>query len=443
MAFETSSKPCFPEGNTTSTDLNRLAELKAFRSRIYGKHTDWRNAFRRKRQTWNSGLPKVELVAHLLKLLLQDLSNRLDAARGKLSPIPSIANRPVFIARIEGGLGDLILAGRFLDRLCEECNTEFVVEYRSPALADFAFATCKPFLGSACVPFDVANPRCVARLRVGIVVVSDFVRADAPPEFRNVMDRAGAFCREYDVFIAASPFLDGAFGDALAEAGIRRHRACFVQCGFPYAGEDFLRPDQASIQACLSAHNLAEKTFVTISDGWDSDFGFLNGRRPTKALPAGKLEQLVRALKSNRPDVAVVQIGGSSSGMDIPGIDRNFRGRIGLRESALLLAGALLHIDTEGGLVHLARAVGTPASVFFGPTNPAFFSYENNQALLPSGDCINCYWSTNTWMAICPLKKSTICMQNHSVPAAAELILVFLAEMESCHRQSVLESHAP
>lgn len=423
-----------------SGDLSRLTKLKAFRRRIFDKSPHWRNLFLRKLQTWDSGLPKAELLIHLLKLLWRDLRCRLLPGKRKACVLPSPRNGPLLIAQIEGGMGDLVLAARFLRGLCVECDMDFVVEYRARALADFAFGSCKRFLGSAQAPFDISTTRCVARLRIETVVIPEFIRPEAPPALHRTLDRAGVFCRTYQPLISASPFLDGIMGDALAAAGIKRHQVGFVQCGLAYGGEDFLRPDQASVQTWLSAQGLARRQFITINDGWDADFGFLNGRRPTKALPSGTLEQIVQALKINRPDVAVVQIGGCDSGMDIPGVDLNFRGKTSLRESALLLAGALLHIDTEGGLVHLARSVGTPASVFFGPTNPAFFAYDENLALLPAGDCIDCYWTTNTWMAICPLKKSTICMHHHFASAAVDRILTFLAKTEASRMQPALPS---
>jgi ADP-heptose:LPS heptosyltransferase len=37
-----------------------------------------------------------------------------------------------------------------------------------------------------------------------------------------------------------------------------------------------------------------------------------------------------------------------------------------------------MHIDDEGGLVHMATALGTKCAVLFGPTPVGIFGYEQN-----------------------------------------------------------------
>jgi hypothetical protein len=414
-----------------SDDFSRLAELKAYRRMIFEQDRDWRSAFRRKLQTWDCGLPKGELLTHLCKLLIRDLHLRMAPAWNKPAPLPMTGNRPLFIAKIGGGLGDLVVAARFLARLSEVSDTEFVVEYRNPAVADFVFGNCERYLTSASAAFDNTNPRCVASLDIGILITVDFLMPSASPALCTALNSAVEFAIGYNTFTAVSPFLDGALGDALVSTGIRRHRVGFAQTGLPYPDEDFLRPAEESLREFLRSESLTARKYITISDGWDADFGLLNGRRPTKALLVETLERIVRTLRSYRSDLAVVQVGAGTSGVDINGADRNFRGKTSLSECVMLLAGATLHIDTEGGLVHLARSVGTPAAVFFGPTSAGFFAYEDNLALLPPDKCNDCYWSTNTWMAICPLKKDTICMQSHDADDASQAILRYLAEIEA------------
>ena len=338
----------------------------------------------------------------------------------------------MIVARVIGGMGDLVLAARLLRQITAIADVQLVVEYGSPELAKHIFSACSGFLAADSREFDTADERCLARLSIGNLVTTDFVRAEAPAGLHAMIREATSFIEPYRDLVDATPFLDGILGDALAAMGLRRHDACFVQCGLTYDGEDFLRPTPSAVLDFLSAKGLTRHQYITIGDGWDADFGFLNGRRPTKALPSGFLEKLVRELKRLRPGIAIVQVGGGGSGDDIPGTDQNLRGAATLSDSALLLAGALLHVDTEGGLVHLARAVGTRAAVFFGPTNPAYFAYDGNLALLPAGECIDCYWSTNTWMAICPLRKDSICMDSHSHPVAAERISKSIAEIQDC-----------
>ena len=57
---------------------------------------------------------------------------------------------------------------------------------------------------------------------------------------------------------------------------------------------------------------------------------------------------------------------------------------------AEILRHSLLHIDIEGGLVHLASQIGTKCIVLFGPTQIEAYGYANN-INLRAGNCHNCY----------------------------------------------------
>jgi len=59
----------------------------------------------------------------------------------------------------------------------------------------------------------------------------------------------------------------------------------------------------------------------------------------------------------------------------IDGVTRCLNGQTSLEETSLLIKFGLCHIDTEGGLVHLANAVHTRCVVLFGPTPAAFFGH--------------------------------------------------------------------
>lgn len=72
----------------------------------------------------------------------------------------------------------------------------------------------------------------------------------------------------------------------------------------------------------------------------------------------------------------------------------DLRGQTTLMEALSVLEGAKLLVDTEGGLVHMARAMRTPAVVLFGPTDPDGFGYDGHSRVLAS---INCGWQPCCW----------------------------------------------
>ena len=55
-----------------------------------------------------------------------------------------------------------------------------------------------------------------------------------------------------------------------------------------------------------------------------------------------------------------------------------------------LLKNSIVHIDIEGGLVHIATQLGTKCVVLFGPTIKEYYGYEQN-INIQAGGCHNCW----------------------------------------------------
>jgi ADP-heptose:LPS heptosyltransferase len=78
-------------------------------------------------------------------------------------------------------------------------------------------------------------------------------------------------------------------------------------------------------------------------------------------------------LASRLPDVAIVGtkddlFSAEGRPLAIPDHVRNYAGRLSLRQTAELLAGAGIVVGNDSGLSHLAAAVGVPTVMIFGPT---------------------------------------------------------------------------
>ena len=143
--------------------------------------------------------------------------------------------------------------------------------------------------------------------------------------------------------------------------------------------------------------SLGDQTYVTIHHG-SGPTTTGQARGLTKLWLIERWAEVVAHL--GRRGIAVYQLGLSEEAL-IPGADPRFAGRASFHESAALIRGARLHLDTEGGLVHLAAVVGTPAVVVFGPTPSKFFGYAPN-VNLQRGACVNCWFSTPDWQTRCP-----------------------------------------
>ena len=97
---------------------------------------------------------------------------------------------------------------------------------------------------------------------------------------------------------------------------------------------------------------------------------------------------LVQQLKKEFPSIDVVQLG-TADAEKIPGAGHYILGK-NLAFVEHVLCHSLLHIDIEGGLVHLATQFGTKCLVLFGPTRDDFFGYPQN-INLKAGACHGCF----------------------------------------------------
>lgn len=90
----------------------------------------------------------------------------------------------------------------------------------------------------------------------------------------------------------------------------------------------------------------------------------------------------------------------------------NLCGMTTIYETAALIAKANFHIDSEGGLVHIARGVRTRCIVVLGPTPVGCFGYADNINVVTPLSCKGCWWSTDFWWRECPKGYQTAkCME--------------------------------
>lgn len=123
---------------------------------------------------------------------------------------------------------------------------------------------------------------------------------------------------------------------------------------------------------------------------------------------------------ATRANIPLVQIGGMED-VPIPGAEDS-RG-LSLAATAWILERAMKLVAVEGGMVHLAEAVGTQSVVIFGPTPSTSFKYDKDIGV-SYRICQPCFWSLPTWgTGDCALGEST-CL---NLPAV-ELVLEAVAE---------------
>lgn len=129
---------------------------------------------------------------------------------------------------------------------------------------------------------------------------------------------------------------------------------------------------------------------------WSDTLG--ESKAQTKVWPPEYYVALIAQFKEKYPDIDFVQIGAKEC-VQVPGADYHFMGE-NLFLVEHIIKNAICHIDCEGGLVHLATALGTKCVVIFGPTPEFFYGYKNNINIIPSG-CKECMGVIENWPFEC------------------------------------------
>jgi len=107
-----------------------------------------------------------------------------------------------------------------------------------------------------------------------------------------------------------------------------------------------------------------------------------------KQWPAEYFSEFLRLFKEKYSGIEVVQLGAYGA-VQLSNVDKYLFGE-NLELVKYVLQGAVMHIDIEGGLVHLATQLGTKCAVLFGPTPVDFFGYPQNINIV-SPRCSGCY----------------------------------------------------
>lgn len=113
-----------------------------------------------------------------------------------------------------------------------------------------------------------------------------------------------------------------------------------------------------------------------------------NAKAVAKSWTKERFEKVIQLLHEAYPDFRILQLGDAHASRLLGA----YHGFLGTRWPlvAQILAHSKLHIDIEGGLVHLANQLGTKCLVLFGATAVEYYGYPEN-INLHVGTCHGCY----------------------------------------------------
>jgi SAM-dependent methyltransferase len=229
---------------------------------------------------------------------------------------------------------------------------------------------------------------------------------------------------------AGWPYFNFAFSRETARLGLSALDVSVETSGLPHRNLNEI-PFFPSKQSLRVLARLLAKPYVTVHHGFDSKLLPARTRNTeyssTKNLSLPHWGQIVSLLRKEGTEV--IQLGIAEE-EKIEGVTHCLNGQTSLEETALLIKHGLCHIDTEGGLVHLANAVHARCVVLFGPTPAEFFGYPQNINLAPSG-CKACWFATKNWLIECARHTSgPECMKEHSASRVADAVNKLIAESE-------------
>ena len=169
-------------------------------------------------------------------------------------------------------------------------------------------------------------------------------------------------------------------------------------------GEEFsYELPYAKTDVC-QVYGLMPGKFITIHRGCDAN----HTANSIKLWPQEYYDTLVAGIKALYPDITVVQLGVNEERCPaMKNIDRNLVGKTSLDDVLVILKNSVLHIDSEGGFVHMRHALKAGKSiVLFGATSKEFYGYSENINLRSSLCPMSCEHVMEKWDTYCHISRS-------------------------------------
>jgi hypothetical protein len=391
---------------------------------------------------YGTGLHRSRLGAMLRRVV--QFSRRAGRAGGAGSWSPPGIEKPdtsgVLVAfKIGGGIGDHLIAARYIrDLIAAVGEFRFDIYSSRPATANWIFSGMSQFNRCYDDYFSWSLAKFYKHYPIAMWISQFVVLYEEStqwvtlhklaPKLVRICESISRFriARGLEEIIHAHPRLDNLLGTTAVFANLNRHNFAQAMSEIRYGGHSLSLPLDSSLRSKFALH---ERRYVTIHNGFDSEFQTGNGFADRSTKVYHHFEAVLSRLRTSYPDLFVVQIGSTTS-RPIDGVDLQLINKTTLAEATAILAGSMLHIDGESGLVHLAACIGTVSCVVFGPTPAAYFGYDENINITPHV-CGGCWWSTKEWMTNCPRGfEEPICLAQTSPEKVANAILAHLDRQE-------------
>lgn len=219
----------------------------------------------------------------------------------------------------------------------------------------------------------------------------------------------------YDFYCKNNAFIAETFDNDWTDSAVTNYAKLFNKNRFEQPNiHNFLDIDRNTAKylswdesafGILNVYNLERNKYITICRAVDMKY---NSNHP-KLWPLEYYNELIHKIKTKYPDIKIVQVGSDVSYGVFKDVDLCLCGQTSLEQIKVLLKYSLLHIDGEGGLVHMKRFLNGTSVVLFGPTSPEIYGYKENINIYSEFCPISCCQISRRWAAEC--------LKTHTAPA--------------------------
>lgn len=305
---------------------------------------------------------------------------------------------------IEGGMGDMLMslnwATAFYIKFCKEKNINFFVCCHKISLLPHLTETLTCFVSESERDSQYFDLKITCN-RSPIVQYANLQRL--PTGLLGYVEKLLDLERENKYFLTV-PYKDCITQNILSNLQKRWAQPDLVN-EFNLQEDWILSVPIEQEKETLQKFGLTTKKYITIN----REVGDTQLVDSTKLWPLEYYRKLIADLKETAPQYQIIEVG-CGKGERLGNADKNLAGKTSLEEIKVILKHALLHIDSEGGLVHLRHALkGGASCVFFGPSSPAVLGYSENLNLCSHACPIHCEFYSRAWQESC-IKKNHICM---------------------------------
>ncbi len=311
--------------------------------------------------------------------------------------------------KLGGGIGDVLIRLNWLCAFYKKFSPSYPMTIElSTVHKQMVKSFAPPFITKifSLKESEKRNYDLIISLDVRVPVVEYAHAKRLTGELCSYIQRLLEFEQKYRPFLLLLPYRDSITPNIISEAQKWWQHPDVL--GEFNLDEHFLLPIKLKQeQETLRKFNLKPLSYITVN----REVGDSHLCNSTKLWPLAYYRELVEKIKHDYPTYTVVEIG-TGKGERIGNTHLNLAGKTTLEEIKVILKHAALHIDSEGGLVHLRHALQAgPSLVFFGPSDPKVLGYSENINLRGNGCNICCEFYSNSWSKECIKQKHT-CMES-------------------------------